>query len=73
MDDPDSMARQQKGRHRPANGSAVKSAGGGTVCALCGRVIKAGKAAGDEPVIYSVCAACKRMPHRNPGSIASFC
>ena len=68
MDDPDSMARQQKGRHRP-----VKGAGGGTVCALCGRVIKAGNATGDEPVIYSVCAACKRMPRLNPGSTASFC
>jgi len=67
------MPRQRKREDRPANGSAAKNEGGGTVCALCGRVIKAGNAAGDEPVIYSVCAACKRMPHRNPGSIASLC
>jgi hypothetical protein len=66
------MPHQRKRGDRPANGSAAKNAGG-TVCALCGRVIKAGSAAGDEPVIYSVCAACKRMPHRNPGSTASLC
>ena len=67
------MPRQRKREDRPANGSAAKNEGGGTVCALCGRVIKAGSAAGNEPVIYSVCAACKRMPHRNPGSPASLC
>jgi hypothetical protein len=73
MDDPDSMARQQNRGDRPAKRSAAKNEGGGTVCALCGRVIKAGNATGDEPVIYSVCAACKRMPRPNPGSTASLC
>jgi len=71
MDDPFSMPRQQRRADRPANGSATKNEGGGTVCALCGRVIKAGSDASDEPVIYSVCAYCKRLPHRNPGSTTS--
>jgi hypothetical protein len=66
-----SMPREQKGKDRPANGSAGKS-GGGTICALCGRVMKPGSAASQEPAIYSICAACKRMPYRNPGSTASL-
>jgi hypothetical protein len=46
---------------------------GNTVCALCGRTMDAGSSASQEPVIYSICAACKRMPYRNPGSTASLC
>jgi len=73
MDDSVSMPRQRERGDRPAKRKAAKKEGGGTVCALCGRVIKAGRAASDEPVIYSVCTTCKRMPHRNPGSTASLC
>jgi hypothetical protein len=68
-----SMPRQRKRGSRPASGSDAKNEDGGTVCALCGRVIKPGSAASDEPVIYSICATCKRMPYRNPGSTASLC
>jgi hypothetical protein len=67
------MPRQPKGRKRPANGGAAKKEDAGTVCALCGRVMETGSAAIEEPVIYSICAACKRMPYRNPGSTASLC
>jgi len=68
-----SMPRQQKGRKQPANGGAAEKEDGGTVCALCGRTINAGSSASQEPVIYSICPACKRMPYRNPGSTASLC
>jgi hypothetical protein len=73
MDDSVSMPRQHKRIGRPANGSAAKKGGGSTVCALCGRVMKAGSATSEEPVIYSICPSCKGMPHSNPGSTASFC
>ena len=67
------MPHQRKRGDRPANGSAAKNEDGGTVCALCGRTISAGSSSSHEPVIYSICPACKRMPHRNPGSAASLC
>ena len=67
------MARQRKSGDRTANGSAAKKENGSTVCALCGRIMSSGSPASQEPVIYSVCPSCKRMPHRNPGSTASLC
>jgi hypothetical protein len=67
------MPRQRKRGDQPANGSAAKKEDGGTVCALCGRVMQPGSAASEEPVIYSICATCKRVPYRNPGSTASLC
>jgi hypothetical protein len=33
---------------------------------LCGRVIESDTNS-DAPIIYSICASCKRLP-RNPGS-----
>jgi hypothetical protein len=73
VSDPVSMPRQQKRTARPANGSAAKTGDGSTICALCGRTIKAGSGSGEQSVIYSICVSCKRLPHRNLGSTASLC
>jgi hypothetical protein len=69
--DPLSMPRRRKGKERIENTGLAKNGSGGTVCALCGRSMRSGNAS--EPVIYSICASCKRLPHRNPGSNASLC
>src|SRR5256885_3158524 len=62
-----SMPRGRTSGARPPNGGGGAKAGGSTVCALCGSTIKAGSFASHEPVIYSICSTCKKMPHRNPG------
>ena len=68
-----SMPHRRKRRARPAKGSATRKEDGSTICALCGRTIKAGTDSNEEPVIYSICASCKRMPHRNAGSSTLLC
>ena len=70
---PYSMPRERKREDRPTNAGAAKYEGGSTVCALCASVIKPGSATSHEPVIYSICSTCKRMPRHNPGSIESLC
>jgi hypothetical protein len=55
-------------RRRPVAGA--KGGNGRTVCALCGSTIT--ETSPDQPVIYSICVTCKKLPHRNPGSTASF-
>jgi hypothetical protein len=65
------MPNRRKATGRRANAAGAKKDSGGTICALCGRTIH--EENGDGPVIYSICAACKKLPHRNPGSPASLC
>jgi len=69
---PLSMPRQRKRKTRAPNGggAAAREENSNTVCALCGRVIQAGRGS-PAPVIFSICTSCKRLPHRNPGSTAS--
>jgi hypothetical protein len=64
------MPHQRQPKGRPNAGSTGKKGDGKLVCALCGRTIK--EASGEQPVIYSICATCKKLPHRNPGSAASL-
>jgi len=67
------MPRVKKKGDRPSNGGGQNKLGGSTVCALCGSTIKAGSVTSQGPVIYSICATCKKLPRRNPGSIESLC
>jgi hypothetical protein len=65
------VPRQRKIKERVENAGLAKKGDGSTICALCGQSIRSGNAG--EPVIYSICISCKRLPHRNPGSTASLC
>ena len=65
------MPRQRKGNALSGGTGAVKKGDGDTLCALCGRVIQSGVNP-QGPVIYSICGACKKLPHHNPGSTASL-
>jgi hypothetical protein len=66
-----SMPRQNKPKGRFSNENAGQKGDGRIVCALCGRSIKEDGNA-EQSVIYSICATCKKLPHRNPGSTASL-
>jgi hypothetical protein len=70
---PFSMPKGEKKGDRPSDKVGQNKLGGSTLCALCGSTMKAGSVTSQEPVIYSICATCKKMPHRNPGSIESLC
>jgi hypothetical protein len=61
------MPRQRKSKGPSGSGKAGQQGNGKIVCALCGRTITDGS---EQPVIYSICAACKKLPHRNPRSAA---
>ncbi len=65
------VPRQRKPKGRSSDGNAGHKGDGKIVCALCGRTIKEDGSA-EQPVIYSICATCKKLPHRNPGSTASL-
>ncbi|HWY41353.1 MAG TPA: hypothetical protein VNX27_11220 [Chthoniobacterales bacterium] len=56
-------------RSKERSESGKKKADGRIVCALCGRTIKD---TGEQPVIYSICATCKKLPHRNPRQTMSL-
>jgi hypothetical protein len=65
------MARQRKPKGRSDGGNTAKKGDGRIVCALCGRTIK-DNGNPEQPVIYSICATCKKLPYRNPSSTASL-
>ena len=65
----DSTWMERRGQSKGHRNSR-KPGNGKTVCAVCGQVIKEAK--DDQPTIYSICAGCKKLPHRHPGSTASL-
>jgi hypothetical protein len=58
---------------KPAQSNRKKTksseeAGERTICALCGRVMNAGRE--NTPVIYSICAPCKQPARRNGSALS---
>jgi hypothetical protein len=64
------MSRAHKQKPPRTSEGTVNKGEGRIVCALCGQTIT--QADDGQPVIYSICATCKKLPHRNPGSAASL-
>jgi hypothetical protein len=64
------MSRAHKQKPPRTSEGTVNKGEGRIVCALCGQTIT--QADDGQPVIYSICATCKKLPHRNPGSAPSL-